>query len=69
MKGVPRWLKCPPPPRGVSRWSLKKGIEVELEHTSSRKYAACIRNIHLHESKVYYVYLARMERRFERKRP
>jgi hypothetical protein len=54
-------IKCPLPPRGVSKWSLRKGIEVELEHTSSRRMAACIRNVHLGEMKDYYVKLVKME--------
>ena len=61
---LPRWLKCPAAPRGVSAWSLKKGIEVEMEHTTSRRVATCIRNVHLGESKLYYVKLDRMERTF-----
>jgi hypothetical protein len=50
----------------VSQWSLDRGIEIELEHTNSRLAAACIRNVHLHESKRYYIYLVRMERAMKR---
>ena len=68
MDYLPDWLKCPRAPRGVSAWSLRKGIEVEMEHTTSRRVATCIRNVHLRESKTYYVKLDRMERTFEGKR-
>lgn len=64
-----RGIKCPPPPKGVSAWALRRGIEVELEHTSSRRVAACIRNIHLREGKRYYELLDELERRLKRGSP
>jgi hypothetical protein len=50
----------------VDDWSLTEGIRVELEHTSSREVAACIRNVHLHESLRYYHELAKLERWLKR---
>jgi hypothetical protein len=46
----------------------RRGIAVEMEHTSSRKIAKCISAAHFEESgAAYYVELAKMERKLKRK--
>ena len=46
---------------------LAKGIKVEYEHTKRRSEAKKIAKDHLAESKCYYKYLARMEKRMKRR--
>jgi hypothetical protein len=60
-------LRCPRV-RGISAATWRKGIAVELEHTSDRKIARCIAAAHLEESPRYYTELARMERKLRRAR-
>jgi hypothetical protein len=60
-------LRCPKV-KGISAAMWRKGIKVELEHTSSRKVARCIAAAHLEEFPRYYVELAKMERKLRGKR-
>lgn len=46
---------------------LKKGIEVELEHTRSRKLAREIAMDHLAEFADYYIELEKMEKRLAKR--
>ena len=48
--------------------SLRRGIEVELEHTDDRSLAKQIAKAHLFESPNYYKYLEDMEKRIEAER-
>lgn len=47
---------------------LLMGINVELEHTKSRKIAAKIAKDHLEEMPRYYTHLRAMEKRFSKKK-
>ena len=49
-------------PSQVNKSELRKGIKVEMEHTSDRCTAQCIAMDHLAEIPDYYTRLARMER-------
>jgi len=49
----------------MTNW-LAKGTNVELEHTTNRRYARKIALDHLKEHPLYYQELAKMERRLKR---
>jgi hypothetical protein len=49
-----------------NKTQLKKGTDVEMEHTYSRKIAKKIAKSHLHESPLYYVYLEKMEKQLKK---
>ena len=53
--------------KDVSKRELKRGIEVELEHTKSRKIAKEIAMDHLTEIPDYYTRLKKMEKEGEAK--
>jgi hypothetical protein len=55
-------LRCPKV-KGISKATWRRGVEVELEHTSDRRTARCIAAAHFEESPRYYVELAKMERK------
>ena len=44
---------------------LKKGMTVEMEHTTDPKMAECIAMHHLDEHPHYYDYLEKMEKEFD----
>jgi hypothetical protein len=50
-------------PRNVLKHELRRGINVEMEHTRSRRVAREIACDHLTEDRRYYTKLARIERR------
>ncbi len=56
-------------PSDFDRLALKKGIKVEMEHTTDRAVATEIAMDHLTEDPQYYDKLEQMERRGKRKRP
>ena len=56
-----------PSARGINKRQLAKGIKVEMEHTRSPAAAKCIALAHLHEHERYYIELAKMERKLEKK--
>lgn len=58
-------LKCPRV-RGIPESEWRRGIKVEMEHTSSRAVARCIAASHLRESPRYYIELLKMEKRLKR---
>lgn len=58
-------LKCPKV-RGIPESEWRRGIKVEMEHTSSRAVARCIAASHLRECKDYYTHLNRMEKSCKR---
>lgn len=59
---VPRGLKCPEV-KGISKSMWKRGMRVELEHTSNPAIARCIAATHFEEDRLYYDKLAKMERK------
>jgi len=59
-------LRCPKV-QGISAAMWRRGIVVEMEHTSSKKIARCIAASHLAEHRLYYVELAKMERKLKRR--
>jgi hypothetical protein len=46
---------------------LKKGIEIEKEHTDDPEIAKAIARDHLSECKIYYTLLEKMEKQCKRK--
>jgi len=54
-------------PSQVNKSELRKGIKVEMEHTSDRCVAQCIAMDHLAEIPNYYTLLAKMERDAKRR--
>lgn len=60
-------IRCPRVD-GISKAMWRRGVEVELEHTSNRKIARCIAAAHFEESPRYYTELAKMERKLKRNR-
>lgn|GEM_PF-5181241 len=60
-------LKCPRV-RGIPESEWRRGIAVEMEHTSSAAVARCIASAHLRESPRYYIELLKMEKRLKRSR-
>jgi 8-oxo-dGTP pyrophosphatase MutT (NUDIX family) len=54
------------PPRDFDPVQLKKGIEVEFEHTGDREVAMEIAMDHLAEFPSYYIELEKMEERLEK---
>lgn len=52
----------------IDNRQLFMGINVELEHTNSRKRAASIAKDHLQEDRHYYTHLKAMERKYKKKR-
>ncbi len=63
---LPRWLKCPEV-KGISKSMWKRGVRVEMEHTSNPRIAHCIAASHFAESPSYYDKLEQMERGMRRK--
>ncbi len=59
-------LRCPKV-RGISAAMWRRGIAVEMEHTSSKKIAKCVSAAHFEEfGEAYYRELAKMERKLKR---
>lgn len=55
------------PDKMFNKTQLKKGTDVEMEHTDSRKVAKQIAKGHLAgESPLYYVYLEKMEKQLKK---
>ena len=54
-------------PSDFNQRALKKGIKIEMEHTSSRKIATEIAMDHLEEHPNYYDVLPEAEREMERR--
>jgi len=56
-------------PKDFNQDQLKKGIKVEMEHTTNPKIAREIAQDHLVEDKFYYTHLLAMEKKYEKKKP
>ena len=54
------------PDSKFSKRQLRMGINVEMEHTYSRKIAKKIAKAHLSEFPVYYTYLKKMEKKLKK---
>lgn len=52
--------------KDVLKSQLKKGTQVEMEHTKSKKVAKKIALDHLHEHPKYYDYLAKAEQQMKK---
>lgn len=50
---------------GINPEQLKKGTDVEMEHTTNPEVARLIALAHLHESPRYYIELEKMEKKLD----
>lgn len=60
MGKLPYGLRCPDV-QGISKSMWKRGVRVELEHTSNPRIARCIAAAHFEEDRGYYNKLAKVE--------